>query len=117
MPIKIKEFIVIRVHNELGFDFEQGQMIRNIIISCNSTDFEFMNPGTFWIYFLKNEENETFSRVLISKLNTLKLNKEWFSKVSIKQSEGPLIASFSLFGKYKGGPLLGKAVTKLLDTP
>ena len=115
MPAKTKNFILIRVHDEWGFDFDQGEIIRDIIVSFDATDFEFINPGTFLIYFLKNNENEKLSENLISKFNNLKLSEEWFSKVRIKKSEGPLMARFSLFGRYKGGPLIGDAVTTLLE--
>lgn len=114
MTIKTKDFIVIRVHDECGFDFKQGEMIREIIISCNATDFQYLNPGTFMIYFLKNIETDKLSEYLISKLNDLKLNEECFSNISVNKSEGPLIAEYSLFGKYKGGLLLGNTITKVM---
>jgi len=116
MPFKTKDFIVIQIVDAWGFDHEQGQKIRDVIHSCNPSDFVFISPGTFHVYFIKNKTNISLADILISKLTALKASYESFSNIILKKGEGQLLAEFSVFGKCKGGPFIGDVETEILNS-
>ena len=110
-----REYIIICLHDDSGFEFESYSRLRDLVEKSKPKFWEFLNPGTVLIYFLSNKRNKTKVSSFIESIDHLKIESSEFKDLEIGQSKGELIAEIDWFGNVKSAPL-GSAVNEAMKS-
>lgn len=108
------EINVVCIRSDDGFGEEAFMTMKRLIQNSRPDKYEFLNPGTFMVYFKSKSKGEHRSEELIKAIENNKETHPCLTDTAIGSARGEMVASLSLFGKIIQGPY-GDAGNKALN--